>query len=109
MRLGVMMFPTDKAIQPVELAREVEARGFASLWFPEHSHIPSSRRTPWGGPQRKDAPPLPEEYWRSHDQFVALGAAAAVTSELQLGTGICLVAQHDPLWLAKQVASLDVI
>lgn len=109
MRIGVLMFPTDKAIQPIELAREVEARGFASLWFPEHSHIPTSRRTPWGGPQRKDAPPLPEEYWRSHDQFVALGAAAAVTSQLQLGTGICLVAQHDPLWLAKQVATLDVI
>jgi probable F420-dependent oxidoreductase len=109
MRLDVLMFPTDKAIQPVQLAKEVEARGFASLWFPEHSHIPTSRRTPWGGPQRKEAPPLPEEYWRSHDQFVALAAAAAVTTRLQVGTGICLVAQHDPLWLAKQVASLDVI
>jgi probable F420-dependent oxidoreductase len=107
MRLGVMMFPTDKAIQPIELAREVEARGFDSLWFPEHSHIPTSRRTPWGG--REGAPPLPEEYWRSHDQFVALGAAAAATTTLKLGTGITLVAQRDPLWLAKEVASLDMI
>jgi probable F420-dependent oxidoreductase len=107
MRLGVMMFPTDKAIQPVELAREVEARGFDSLWFPEHSHIPTSRKTPWGG--REGAPPLPEEYWRSHDQFVALAAAAAATTTLRLGTGITLVAQRDPLWLAKEVASLDMI
>jgi probable F420-dependent oxidoreductase len=107
MRLGVMMFPTDKAIQPMELATEVEARGFDSLWFPEHSHIPSSRRTPWGG--REGAPPLPEEYWRSHDQFVALTAAAAVTTTLKVATGITLVAQRDPLWLAKEVASLDMI
>ena len=109
MRIGVMMFPTDKSIQPMELAREAEARGFDSLWFPEHSHIPTSRETPWGGPQRKNAPPLPEEYWRTHDQFVALAAAAAVTSTIRLGTGICLAAQRDPIWLAKQVASLDVI
>jgi probable F420-dependent oxidoreductase len=107
MRLGVMMFPTDKSIQPVELAREAEARGFDSLWFPEHSHIPASRRTPWGG--REGAPPLPEEYWRSHDQFVALAAAAAVTERIKLGTGITLVAQRDPLWLAKETASLDMI
>ena len=107
MRLGVMMFPTDKAIQPIELAKEAEARGFDSLWFPEHSHIPASRITPWGG--NPAAPPLPEEYWRTHDQFVALAAAAAVTTNLKLGTGITLVAQRDPLWLAKEVASLDMI
>ena len=107
MRLGLMMFPTDRGIQPMELAREAEARGFDSLWFPEHSHIPISRRTPWGG--RAGAPPLPEEYWRTHDQFVALTAAAAVTTTLRLGTGITLVAQRDPVWLAKEVASLDVI
>lgn len=107
MKLGVVIFPTDKSIQPVELAREVEARGFESLWFPEHSHIPTSRETPWGG--RKNAPPLPECYWRSHDQFVALAAAAAVTSKLRLCTGITLVAQRDPIWLAKEVASLDMI
>ena len=101
------MFPTDKGIQPVELGREAEARGFDSLWFPEHSHIPTSRRTPWGG--ITNAPPLPEEYWRTHDQFVALAAVAGVTTTLKLGTGITLVAQRDPLWLAKEVASLDVI
>jgi probable F420-dependent oxidoreductase len=107
MELGLLIFPTDLGIQPVELAKEVESRGFASLWFPEHSHIPVSRRTPWGG--RAGAPPLPAEYWRTHDQFVALAAAAAVTTSITLGTGITLVAQRDPLWLAKEVASLDVI
>lgn len=107
MDIGVFIFPTDKAMQPVELAREAEARGFESLWFPEHSHIPVSRETPWGG--RKNAPPLPECYWRSHDQFVALAAAAAVTKKIRLGTGITLVAQRDPIWLAKEVASLDMI
>ncbi|MFT7650184.1 MAG: putative F420-dependent oxidoreductase [Candidatus Poriferisodalaceae bacterium] len=107
MKIGVMMFPTDKAIQPIELAKETEARGFESLWFPEHSHIPTSRVTPWGGNPK--APPLPEEYWRSHDQFVALAAAAAVTENIKVATGITLVAQRDPLWLAKEVASLDAI
>ncbi len=102
-----MMFPTDKAIQPIELARAAEERGFESLWFPEHSHIPTSRVTPWGG--REGAPPLPEEYWRSHDQFVALAAAAAVTENIKLGTGITLVAQRHPLWLAKEIGSLDTI
>lgn len=107
MHLGVLIFPTDTTLQPVELARAVEERGFESLWFPEHSHIPISRRTPWGG--REGAPPLPEHYWRAHDQFVALAAAAAVTSTLKLATGITLAAQRDPLWTAKEVASLDVI
>ncbi|MCB1738885.1 MAG: LLM class F420-dependent oxidoreductase [Gammaproteobacteria bacterium] len=107
MEIGVMIFPTDKSIQPIELAREVESRGFESLWFPEHSHIPTSRETPWGG--RKGAPPLPEMYWRAHDQFVALAACAAVTEKIRLGTGITLVAQRDPIWLAKEVASLDMI
>ncbi len=105
MHLGVMMFPTDTAIDPITLAREVEDRGFESLWFPEHSHIPTSRDTPWGG--REGAPPLPEEYWRTHDSLVSLGACAAVTSTLKLGTGICLVAQRDPIWLAKEVATVD--
>ncbi len=105
MQIGLVIFPTDKGIQPVELAREAEARGFASLWFPEHSHIPSSRRTPWAG--REGAPPLPEEYWHTHDQFLALAAAAAVTTSIRLCTGITLVAQRDPLWLAKEVATLD--
>jgi probable F420-dependent oxidoreductase len=107
MYLGVYLFATDTTLQPVALARAVEERGFESLWLPEHSHIPASRRTPWGG--REDAPPLPEHYWRTHDQFVALAAAAAVTTTLRLATGITLVGQRDPIWLAKEVASLDVI
>ena len=105
MHLGVMMFPTDKAIDPVSLARAAEERGFESLWFPEHSHIPTSRETPWGG--REGAPSLPEEYWRSHDSLTSLAACAAVTERIKLGTGICLVAQRDPLWLAKEVATVD--
>ncbi|MDH3678371.1 MAG: LLM class F420-dependent oxidoreductase [Acidimicrobiia bacterium] len=104
---GVNMFPTDKAINPIELAKEAEDRGFESIWFPEHSHIPTSRETPWG--LNPKAPPLPEEYWRTHDQFVALGAAAAVTTDIKLGTGITLVAQRDPIWLAKQVATVDAL
>jgi len=107
MDIGVIMFPTDKAIQPMELARACEERGFESLWFPEHSHIPTSRETPWGG--RPELGPLPEEYWRTHDQFVAFAACAAVTTKLRLGTGITLVAQRDPIWLAKEVASLDML
>jgi probable F420-dependent oxidoreductase len=107
MEFGVIIFPTDLAMQPMDLARETEARGFESLWFPEHSHIPTSRETPWGG--NPNLGPLPEEYWRTHDQFVALTAAAAVTTRLRIGTGITLVAQRDPIWLAKEVASLDVI
>ena len=86
-----MIFPTDKSIQPIPLAKAAEERGFESLWFPEHSHIPTSRETPWGG--MKNAPPLPEEYWRTIDQFCALSACAAVTERIKLGTGICLVSQ----------------
>jgi probable F420-dependent oxidoreductase len=105
MKIGALIFPTDKGIQPAELARELEARGYDAVWFPEHSHIPASRITPWGG--TVGAPPLPEEYWRTHDQFMALATAAAVTTKLKLATGITLVAQRDPIWLAKEVATLD--
>lgn len=105
MKYGVMMFPTDTAVRPDELARAVEERGFESLWFPEHSHIPVSRKTPWGGVP--GAPPLPEEYWHTFDQYVALTAAAMATSRLRVASGITLVAQRDPIWLAKSVASLD--
>jgi probable F420-dependent oxidoreductase len=107
MDFGVNIFPTDTTMQPMDLAKRTEDLGFESLWFPEHSHIPTDRTTPWGG--REGAPPLPEQYWRTHDQFVALAAAAAVTTTLKLGTGITLVAQRDPIWLAKEVASLDMI
>ena len=107
MDIGIVMFPTAESIRPAELARQAEARGFESLWFPEHSHIPTSRETPWGG--RKGSPPLPQQYWQLCDQFVGLAACAAVTSKIRLGTGVTLVAQRDPIWLAKQVASLDMI
>ncbi len=105
MDIGLMIFPTDLTIDPVTLGREVEQRGFESLWFPEHSHIPTSRSTPWGG--RTGAPPLPEEYWRTHEQFTALAAISSVTTRLKLGTGITLLAQRDPIWTAKQAATLD--
>lgn len=101
--IGITMFATDAAIDPVQLAREVEGRGFSSLYLPEHTHIPTSRRTP---PPTGDAV-LPEEYKRTLDPFVALSAAAAVTSRIQLGTGVCLVAQRDPIVTAKAVATLD--
>jgi len=107
MQFGVSIFPTDTAIRPDDLAREVEGRGFESLWLPEHSHIPVSRATPWGGVE--GAAPLPDEYWRSHDVFVALTYAAAATSTLRLGTGVALVAQRDPIWTAKEIASLDAL
>src|SRR6266516_3325889 len=104
MKYGVAMFPTDYSIQADVLARELEARGFESLWLPEHTHIPASRKSPWPG-----GAPLPREYWHTLDPFVALGAAAAVTKTLMLGTGICLVIERDPILLAKEVASLDFI
>lgn len=102
MDLGVTIFLTDQSIGAAELAREVEARGFESLWVPEHTHIPVGRKTPYPGGE-----PLPEEYRRTHDPFVVLAAAAAVTTRLRVGTGICLVAQRDPIVTAKAVASLD--
>ncbi|GLZ47318.1 LLM class F420-dependent oxidoreductase [Actinomycetospora sp. NBRC 106375] len=102
MQHGIMMFPTDYAIDPAELAREVENRGFDSLWFPEHSHIPTKRESPYPG-----GGDLPRMYIHTYDPFVALTAAAAATSTLQVATGICLVIQRDPIHTAKQVASLD--
>ena len=96
MDFGVYMFPTDYAIRPDDLAREVEVRGFESIWFPEHTHIPASRRSTWPG-----GGDLPPEYWHSYDPFVALTAAAAVTTNLKLGTGICLVMERDPIVTAK--------
>ncbi len=105
MKFGVFIFPTDTAIRPDLIAREVEARGFESLWFPEHSHIPTSRATPWGGVE--GAPDLPEQYWHTHDQFVAMSFAASATTDLLIGSGITLLAQRDPIWTAKEVATLD--
>ncbi|WP_031225539.1 TIGR03619 family F420-dependent LLM class oxidoreductase [Streptomyces roseochromogenus] len=102
MRIAVTIFLTDETIAPVRLARELEQRGYAGLYLPEHTHIPVERTTPYpaGGE-------LPREYGRTLDPFVALGQAVAVTERLGLGTGITLVAQHDPIALAKQIATLD--
>jgi probable F420-dependent oxidoreductase len=103
-KFGVTIFPTDYTIQPVELAKAVEERGLDSLFFPEHTHIPTSRATPFPG-----GGDLPQMYWHTHDPFVALGACAGVTEHIRLGTGICLVIERDPITLAKEVASLDLI
>ncbi|MFI2211919.1 TIGR03619 family F420-dependent LLM class oxidoreductase [Streptomyces sp. NPDC020141] len=102
MRLATALFLTDRTISPVRLARALEERGFAGLHLPEHTHIPVERSSPFplGGE-------LPEEYGRSLDPFVALAQAAAVTTRLAIGTGVALVAQHDPIGLAKQIATLD--
>jgi len=102
MKYALTMFPTDDAIRPDEIARAAEERGFESLFFPEHTHIPASRKTPY--PAGGD---LPREYYRTHDPFVALALAAGVTKKLRLATGICLVVERDPIVLAKEVASLD--
>ena len=104
MDFGVFMFPTDVSIGILDLARAAEDHGFESLWVPEHTHIPTSRRSPWPG-----GPELPSEYKRALDPFVALGAAAAVTSRLKLGTGVSLVIEHDPIVLAKVAASVDFV
>ena len=103
-RIGVNIFPTDYAIQPVELARAVEERGFESLFVCEHTHIPTNRVTPWPG-----GGDLPREYAHTHDPFIALTAAAVATERIKLGTAICLVPEHDPINLAKETASLDMI
>jgi probable F420-dependent oxidoreductase len=105
MRLGVTMFATDRSMPVPELAVEAERRGFASLYLPEHTHIPVSRTTP---PPTGD-PALPEDYARTLDPLVALAAAASATSRIVLGTGVCLVAEREPIVTAKAVATLDLI
>ena len=106
MKYGVFIFATDLAMDPAQLAVAAEERGFSSFYVPEHVHMPVERTTPF--PRSEDGS-LPEEYRRIHDPFVALAAAASVTSEIRLGTGICLVTEHEPIALAKQIASLDMI
>jgi probable F420-dependent oxidoreductase len=102
MELGLAHFLTDYGMQPAELARRVEERGFESLFLPEHTHIPVSRETPYPGGDE-----LPREYSHTVDPFVALAAAAAVTERLKVGTGVCLVIERDPIVTAKEVATLD--
>jgi len=104
MKMGVFYFPVHYGIEPAELGRALEERGFESLFLCEHTHIPVSRRTPFpaGGE-------LPKRYIHTHDPFVALSFAATATKKLRLGTGICLVPQRDPIVTAKAIASLDVL
>lgn len=104
MKVGVAMFCTDYAMPPTDLAIALDERGFESFWLPEHSHIPLARKSefPRGGD-------LPKKYYDVMDPFVALGAAAAVTKNLKIATGICLVAQRDAIQLAKSVATIDQI
>jgi probable F420-dependent oxidoreductase len=104
MHIGFCIFPTEYSIRIDELATAAEERGFESLFVTEHTHIPASRRTPFAGGGE-----LPREYAHTLDPFVALSAAAAVTSRLRVGTGICLVVEHDPIVTAKAVASLDLL
>src|SRR6476620_7914431 len=101
MEFGVTMFPAEYAMDVADLGRETEARGFESLFFPEHTHIPVSRRTPYAAGSE-----LPDYYWHTYDPFVALTAAAMATKRLRVGTGICLVVERDPITTAKEVASL---
>jgi len=102
MQIGAAMFFTDYSMAPTELGRALEERGFESLWAPEHSHIPLSRKSPFpsGGE-------LPKQYYDAMDPFVTLSVAAAATKKLKLGTGVCLVIQRDTIQTAKAVTSLD--
>ena len=102
LKFGASMFFTDYSVTPAELGRALEERGFESVWAPEHSHIPLSRKTPFPG-----GGDLPKKYYDAMDPFVTLTAAAAATRTLKVGTGVCLVAQRDPIQTAKLVASID--
>jgi probable F420-dependent oxidoreductase len=107
MKIGIAMFPADFAVRPDELARMVEARGFESLWLPEHPHLPATPSTVELLERAMGA--VPAHMPRLHDLFVALSFAASATTTLKLGTGICLVAERDPILTAKTVATLDVL
>src|SRR5262249_14162553 len=102
MDFGVSIFATEYTISLADLGRAVEDLGFESLWVPEHTHIPTSRISPWPGGAE-----LPREYSHTLDPFQALATAAAVTTQLRMGIGVCLVIEHDPIVLAKEVATLD--
>jgi probable F420-dependent oxidoreductase len=102
MQFGLAIFPTHDALDPATLAREAESRGFESLLFPEHTHIPTSRSSPYPG-----GGDLPRQYVHTYDPFIALTASAMATERLRVGTGVCLVIQRDPIITAKEVASLD--
>jgi probable F420-dependent oxidoreductase len=103
-KFGVAVFPTDYGISMAELAPAAEQLGFESLWVAEHSHIPTSRLSPWPGGAE-----LPRQYWHTLDPFLALTVAATASKTIRVATGICLLVQRDPIHTAKAVASLDVV
>jgi probable F420-dependent oxidoreductase len=102
MEFGVAIFPTHDAIAPADVARLAEERGYESLFFPEHTHIPASRDTP-----HPSGHELPRKYIHTYDLFVSVTAALTATSRLRVGSGICLVVERDPITTAKEVASVD--
>ena len=104
MDFGIACFPTHDAMDPASLARLVEARGYESLFFPEHTHIPASRLSPWPGGSE-----LPRKYAHTFDLFVAMTAAVTATTRLRVGSGICLLIERDPITAGKEVASVDVL
>jgi probable F420-dependent oxidoreductase len=104
MDTGIGFFPTHDALDPAAMAKLVEERGHAALYFAEHTHIPAGRQTPWPG-----GADLPRKYSHMHDLFVSLTAAALATRRLRVGSGICLVVERDPIITAKEVASVDVL
>ncbi len=104
MKYGVVMFPTEYSIDPVSLGKAVEERGFDSVFLPDHTHIPASRRTPWPGGAE-----LPKEYYHCYDVFLALTAIAATSPKLLVGTGVCLIMERDPIVTANEIASLDLL
>lgn len=104
MKFGVAIFPTDYAVSMTELAPAAEQLGFESLWVAEHTHIPTSRESPWPG-----GAVLPKHYWHTTAPFVALTMAALASKTIRLATGICLLVQRDPIHTAKETASLDLV
>ena len=104
MDIGIMTFNTEYGIRADHMARALEDAGYESFWLPEHTHIPAERRTPYPG-----GGDLPRPYYHVADPFISLGVAAAVTKRLKLATGICLVTERDPIVLAKEVATLDML
>jgi probable F420-dependent oxidoreductase len=104
MDFGVAIFPTHDGMDPASAARLVEERGHESMFFPEHTHIPAARQSPYPGGGR-----LPRRYAHTYDLFVAMTAAAVTTTRLRVGSGICLMVERDPITTAKEVASIDVL
>src|SRR5436190_6402662 len=110
MKIGILTMNTDYGVNPISLARRAEELGIESIFLPDHSHVPVARKVPYGGPTGEfpDSPgDMPKEYYHNLDQLITLAAISSVTTKLKLGTGICLAMQRDPIWLAKEIATLD--